>query len=138
MLRKKLLSKLDDYKAKMKARRLTGDGREILGGTPIAPPVGYVKSESLVERMRAMIRSEELAKAARESGFDTFEEADDFDVEDEEFPMSEYEFEETFDPKFEAPLSTPQPSEAKGGGEGAGSPEPPAPPPPAPANSAST
>lgn len=65
-------------------------GREILDSTPMAPPVGYVRQPSLTEQIRAMVRAESLRHAAMEQGFETFEESNDFDVDDAE-PSSVYE-----------------------------------------------
>lgn len=76
-------------------------GREYPDPTPIAPPLGFIKQPTLAETMRQMIRSEALKNAARESGHETFEEADDFDVGDDYDPRSPYE--ETFDPPVDGP-----------------------------------
>lgn len=71
-------------------------GYEIPDDTPIAPPVGYKAQASLAEQIRAMVRSERLAIEAERAGYETFEEADDFDVGDDYDPSSPYE--EVFDP----------------------------------------
>ena len=72
-------------------------GRELLDSTPMAPPVGHKKQPSMVELVREMVKSEHLRRAALESGHETFEEADDFDVGDEDdMPSSPHENE--FDP----------------------------------------
>lgn len=65
-------------------------GRELLDATPIAPPVGYVRQPSLTEQIRNMVRAEALRRAAEEQDFETWEEANDFDVDDAE-PRSIYE-----------------------------------------------
>lgn len=66
-------------------------GREILDPTPVAMPVGFKRPPSLDERIRAFVRTE-LSRQAAEEGNETFEEADDFDVPDEEeSPLSRYE-----------------------------------------------
>lgn len=72
-------------------------GRPYVGGqfypdpTPVAPPVGYVPEISMFDRVREMIRSDALKKVAVESGAESFEEADDFDVDDDYEPFSPYE-----------------------------------------------
>jgi len=76
------------------------DGRLMVSPLCIAPPVGYKKAPTLAEQMRDMIRSERLRIAAQEGGFETFEEADDFDVDDDYDPTSP--FEEIFEPGFNA------------------------------------
>lgn len=58
---------------------------------PLSPPLGYQPEPSLAERIRMMVRSEHLRFAAMESGMETFEEADDFDVDDDFDPTSPYE-----------------------------------------------
>lgn len=63
-------------------------GRFIPDGRPMEPPVGYRRAPSLSEQIRQMVQSEQLAAAARESGVETFEEANDFFIEDE--PDSHY------------------------------------------------
>lgn len=70
-------------------------GRELMDPTPIAPPIGYKKSPSISEQIRTMIRSEHLRREAEEAGYETFEEADDFEVGDFD-PKSPYE--EIFEP----------------------------------------
>lgn len=75
---------------------LMRDGREYPDPTPVAPPVGFIKQPTLAETMKQMVRSEALRRAAQESGMETFEEADDFDVGDDYDPRSPYE--EQFDP----------------------------------------
>lgn len=81
--------------------RYQGSSKEHLDPTPIAPPVGYRKSPSLREQIREMVRSERLAQELAASGYETFEEADDFDVDDDEDPNSPYEVH--FDPPTPAP-----------------------------------
>lgn len=86
-----------------KERRVKGahikydnNGRELMDPTPIAPPIGYKKSASISEQIRSMIRSERLREEAEGAGYESFEEADDFDVGDDFDPKSPYE--EVFEP----------------------------------------
>lgn len=76
------------------------DGREYPDPTPVAPPIGFVRQPTLAETMRQMVRSEALKRAARESGMETFEEADDFEIGDDYDPKSPYE--EVFEPQINA------------------------------------
>lgn len=71
-------------------------GQEVPDPTPMAPPVGYVKQQSLAEQIREMVRSEKLRMEVEAQGLETFEEADDFDVGDDYDPLSPYE--NDFDP----------------------------------------
>lgn len=96
----------EDYDLKVSARMQTSLGSEVPDATPMAPPIGFKKQPSMVEHMRAMVRSEMLRQAAEASGNETFEEADDFDVPDDLVPMSGFEN----DPEFEPPLPTSDPT----------------------------
>lgn len=78
------------------AARLNEHGHELLNPTPQAPPLGYKKQPSLSDQIRDMVRSEHLRQAAASAGMETFEEADDFDVDDDYDPTSPYEVD--FDP----------------------------------------
>jgi hypothetical protein len=61
---------------------LTDDGLELPDPTPVAIPVHLRVPESMDSRI-ARIVSHSLSKAAQEQGFETFEEADDFDIDDD-------------------------------------------------------
>lgn len=60
-------------------------------------PVGFSTPMSDTERFARFLRSEELARQAQASGLETFEEADDFDVEDDIAPMPDAPWAEDFD-----------------------------------------
>lgn len=76
---------------------LNDKGQEILDPVPMAPPVGYTRQPTMTERLRNMIHSEQLRIAAAEMGAETFEESEDFDVDDDDYdPQSPWE--EQFDP----------------------------------------
>lgn len=76
-------------------------GREIPDPTPMAPPVGYRRAPTMAEIIRQQIQGEALARAAREMGKESWEEADDFDIGDDYDPTSPWE--EQFDPVGYAP-----------------------------------
>lgn len=65
-------------------------GEEIPDPKPMALPVGFERPEALVDTIRRLVRSEELASAA-EAEMETFDEADDFDVEEDLRVDSPYE-----------------------------------------------
>lgn len=90
---------LEEYIAKMKAKGYDRDGNVVLSPIPIAPPIGYKKSPSMVEIVRDMVRSERLRQELADSGAETFEESEDFDIPDEEHLHSPYE--NDFDPPVE-------------------------------------
>lgn len=63
------------------------DGKEYLDPTPVAVPVGFGRPESLQETIRRLVRTE-VSRGASQAGFESFEEANDFDVDDDEFVTS--------------------------------------------------
>lgn len=69
-------------------------GRQIPDPRPVEVPLGYTRPPSLQEEIKRFVRNE-LSLRAREQGVETFEEADDFDIpeEEDEF-VSEYEVQE--------------------------------------------
>lgn len=90
-----------------KGRRYDELGRYHPDPTPIAPPVGYVRSPSIAEQIRTMVRSEQLRHHADQAGMDTFEEADDFNIGDDYDPRSPWE--EQFEGEFSVPLTAQEP-----------------------------
>lgn len=76
------------------------DGVEYLDPTPMAPPIGYKPEDPLRVKIREMIQSEALRFYADQEGHDTFEEADDFEVpdDDDEFDTANAPYEQHFDP----------------------------------------
>lgn len=84
-----------EYMQKLKSRGLGPDGRQAPDPVPLAPPIGYKKTPSMVEIVREMVRSERLRQEALAADHETFEEADDFDVGDEpELMRSPFEYDE--------------------------------------------
>lgn len=84
---------------------LDANGAEILDSTPMDPPIGFNPQPSMFDIMRAQMAQyhADLAK----QGYETPEEADDFEVEGDDFdPHSPYEH--NFDPVV--PVSAPTPS----------------------------
>lgn len=72
-------------------------GREIPDPTPVAIPAGFKKPETMAELVRSLTRSTALELLAAEQDIDTFEEAEDFDIDDDSFDPNS-PFEEIFDP----------------------------------------
>lgn len=75
---------------------LDSSGSEVLDPTPIAPPVGFTPQPSMVDYVRDLIRSERLKQEMEDAGMETFEESEDFDVDDDYDPGTPYE--NDFDP----------------------------------------
>lgn len=67
-------------------------GREIPDPTPVSIPSGVGRPESLTDTIRRMVRNE-LSQAAQAAGSETFEEANDFDEDADDF-VSPYELTE--------------------------------------------
>ena len=87
---------------------------EVSDPKPVEIPVGYQKPESLVDQMRRMIKTE-MSAAAEEVGYGSFEEEDDFELDEEiltNYEMSDMqeteEYEQELDPipaeESEAPI----------------------------------
>lgn len=73
-------------------------GREIPDPSPVSVPAGFKVPESLEQRIARLIRKD-LSEQADQQGMETFEEAEDFDIDDDMFdPQSPYE--EVFDPQL--------------------------------------
>lgn len=64
--------------------------------TPIAPPIGWHRQPSMHDIIAAQVRQALLDREVEDQGMETWDEADDFDVEDDPFPQSPHEGD--FDP----------------------------------------
>lgn len=58
---------------------------------PVAPPLGHTPTPPIEDLIRSMITSHMLRAEAEAAGMETFEEANDFYVEDDTDPYSPYE-----------------------------------------------
>lgn len=70
------------------------DGREYPDPVPMSPPIGYEPPSTLEMLIESVIQRRDFLKAVREADFETPEEADDFDVDEDEdtrFPETVYE-----------------------------------------------
>lgn len=67
-------------------------GQEMPDPTPMALPLGMSHHATLADMIQRMLRHQLMAQAATEEGFDTFEEGEDFDIEDDPLdPHTQYE-----------------------------------------------
>lgn len=66
-------------------------GRLYTDDTPLAPPIGFDPKPSLIERIREQVRIQ-ISAQAEADGFESFDDADDFDVPDDPFPAGSSEF----------------------------------------------
>lgn len=65
-------------------------GREIADQRPVELPLGVRRPPSMAEMIQAAVRRE-MSAAAAARGQETFEEADDFEVDEDPDPLSPYE-----------------------------------------------
>lgn len=70
-----------------------GYKQEIPDPTPMEIPVGYRMPMSLAEQIKAMVRTQ-LSQQAEAQGEETFEEADDFEIDEDPSPISQYEMQD--------------------------------------------
>ena len=81
-----------------RARDTLNKGREVPDPIPMAPALGYERRPTIRDQIRDMIQSEKLKEEVTNAGAETFDEANDFDVEDEYYdPTTPYE--DNFDPE---------------------------------------
>lgn len=69
---------------------LNENGHEVPDPRPVARPLHIGVPETLAQQIQRMVRSE-LSQRAAAQGHETFEESDDFDVEEDEDLSSPYE-----------------------------------------------
>lgn len=71
---------------------IRADGKEDCDPVPVAPPVGYNAPPDLMTMIRTMIQSEALRHELAKQDFETFDEADDFEIEGDPIDaLTEYE-----------------------------------------------
>lgn len=75
--------------------RLDEHGHEIPDPTPLELPVGFKKQETVAQMVQRLVRRD-LSEYAERHGHETFEEADDFEIDDDPEPFTPYETD--FDP----------------------------------------
>lgn len=86
---------VDQYGVAVKAQ-LDDAGNEVGDPTPLAPPAHLRRQMTMSEQIQQMIRRE-VSLRAQDLGYETFEEAEDFDVDDDvRDPHTPYEA--VFDP----------------------------------------
>jgi len=73
------------------ASRLTENGREMPDPQPHTPSIKARRAASIRDHVVDVVRSEQFRRLMEESGEETFEEADDFDIDDDFDPSSPYE-----------------------------------------------
>ena len=89
----------------MKQDRLDEEGREILDPNPMEVPVGFDRPETLQETIQRIMRTSEAVAEARRAAFETAEEADDFDIPEDETFDPETPFEQVYDPVLDREIT---------------------------------
>lgn len=84
--------------------KLNERGQEVPDPAPVAIPAGFARPESMAETIQRLVRGS-VSRAAREQGLETFEEAEDFDLDDEEDDDRSSPYETHFDPVLGKDLS---------------------------------
>lgn len=110
----------------------TREGRRIIGKEypnpiPMEAPLGFIEQKPLHEQIRDMVKNE-LSRQAEAEGFETMEEADDFDVDDDFDPTTPFEL--PFEPDVPWPadprvIAAEQAAVAAHGDAGGGGAQPP-------------
>lgn len=72
------------------APRLDENGWEVLDPNPVEVPIGAKRPETLAEQVQRLVRTS-VSAYAQAQGEETWEEAEDFDVEDDFDPSTPYE-----------------------------------------------
>lgn len=85
---------LDEVEARLMSR-LDENGHEVPDPTPLTIPSGFRRPETLQEQVARLVRGA-MSRRAEEEGFETFEDSEDFDVDEDFDPRTP--FEEVFDP----------------------------------------
>lgn len=80
-------------------------GQEVPDPTVVEPPLGYIQQPDLMELMRRMVRGH-LSDLADQQELETFDEADDFEIDDDPVDYSS-PYEMYFDPAPGAPTGPP-------------------------------
>lgn len=75
--------------------RLNTFGAEVLSSARKAIPVRFRHPETEVQRFQRIVAGE-LSRRAVSQDFESFEEANDFDIDDDPAPVSQYEMEGAF------------------------------------------
>lgn len=100
ILRRPKRLSIEEYMAKCIDKGIDEHGNFVVDSTPMAPPIGYKKQPSMVEMVREMIRSERLKAEAEAAGHESFEDSEDFDIEDDP-ELLRTPFENDFDPPLQ-------------------------------------
>ncbi len=82
---------------------LDKNGHEVPDPSHMEIPLGFRKPETLAQQVQRLVRTN-VSREAQAAGMETFEESEDFDVDDEMDPHAPYE--EHFDPVLGKGITT--------------------------------
>lgn len=81
----------------MSTGRHNENWQEVLDQTPVEIPLRLLRAQNHTNRIRDIIR-QELSRQAQNEGFETWDEANDFSIEDDDWENDGSPYEEEFDP----------------------------------------
>lgn len=84
----------------LQALKYLPTGEEIMDPTPMEPPIGYHRTPSLAMQMREMIRIAKLQDLENSMDPETIEEADDFEIPDDDIVVPQSPWENDRDPSI--------------------------------------
>lgn len=73
--------------------RLNERGHEVLDDKPVSLPLRFQRGENITQQVQRLVAGE-MSRLAEARGFETFEDANDFDVGDDYDPRSQHEVDE--------------------------------------------
>lgn len=80
------------------------DGLEYPDPVPMEPPIGYKKPPDILDMIRSMVRNEQVLRLQEAAGYESFDEADDLEVDDDPLdPLTPYE--KVFEPPPKQPAA---------------------------------
>lgn len=91
---------IDTSNDEAKKARIDDSGREVLDNTPVTLPVRFLRGENIADRVRSLVEKE-LSRRAEHAGYETIDDANDFDVGDDYDPRSEHEVDEFAEAEYQ-------------------------------------
>lgn len=84
------LATFKEVSRKFKSGRHDDSNQEMIDPRPMSAAIKYRRPPTLQEQMEAFVRSAELRRFAEASGVETFDEANDFEVDDFDDPLERF------------------------------------------------
>lgn len=83
-----------------KVSKYNKQGEELLDPRPVAAAIGITRPVPLGERIRQLVQNETLRRELNEAGVESFDEADDFEIPDDDTFDRTTPYEDRFDPEL--------------------------------------